>query len=68
MLPPVLCPYCGGTTRLMSVLSSISILEHYLCNSCSRLSERPKGTDGRAVPLMLSQALSKPAVPPSIAR
>ena len=58
MLQPVLCPYCDGTASIMSVVSSISIFEYYVCDSCARLSERPKGTDGRAVPLMIRRGPS----------
>jgi hypothetical protein len=53
MVLPVLCPYCHGPATLMSVVSSISLFDYYVCDSCARLSERPKGISGRAVPLMI---------------
>jgi hypothetical protein len=65
MAPTVLCPYCDGVASLMSVVTSVSIFEYYVCSSCTRLSERPKGTSGRAVPLMVRPAFRKPAGPKS---
>jgi hypothetical protein len=66
MPPTVICPYCQETAALLSTVSSISFFDYYLCDTCSRLSERPKGTAGPPVPLTALQDPNAPATDPPI--
>jgi hypothetical protein len=52
------CPHCQGPTKLLSVLSGISVLDYYVCEVCGNVLELPKGAKGTLQPLA-SQPASK---------
>ena len=45
------CPHCQGPTKLLSVLSDISVVDYYVCEVCDHVLERPKGSMGTLQPL-----------------
>ena len=45
------CPHCQGPTKLLSVLSDISVVDYYVCEVCDHVLERPKGSIGTLQPL-----------------
>jgi len=45
------CPHCQGPTKLLSVLSDISVMDYYVCEVCSHVLELPKGATGTLQPL-----------------
>ena len=45
------CPHCQGSTKLLSVLSDISVVDYYVCEVCSHVLELPKGAIGTLQPL-----------------
>ena len=51
MLTPVTCPHCQGSASLLEVVSSICRTDIYQCNSCGRVSERPKGVSESPIPI-----------------
>jgi hypothetical protein len=46
-----ICPHCQGPTKLLSVLSDISLLDYYVCEVCGNVLELPKGAVGTLQPL-----------------
>ena len=55
------CPHCQGPTKLLSVLSDISVVDYYVCEVCDHVLERPKGSVGTLQP-HASQEPIAPAV------
>jgi len=53
MLP---CPYCQGPVKPLPTLNSVSFIDFFQCEGCAKISERPKGTDGNLVPLLVSSS------------
>ena len=58
----LLCPYCQGPATPLSMLSSISFIDFFQCEGCAKISERPKGTTGRPLPLLISLCIPPPRV------
>ena len=50
------CPNCQGSTKLLSILSDISVADYYVCEVCTTVLERPKGTVGVLQPLAIQPA------------
>jgi len=46
------CPYCGGGTQLLSVVSSVSVVDYYACVACDKISERSKDSPAEPIPLI----------------
>jgi hypothetical protein len=46
------CPYCQRELKAMAVLNALSPIDFFSCVACAKLSERPKGSDGRPLPVV----------------
>jgi hypothetical protein len=58
------CPHCQGPTKLLSVLSDISVVDYYVCEVCDLVLERPKGSIGTLQPLAIqTEPLASPTAP-----
>lgn len=49
----LLCPHCQGQVTALPVLNSVSPSDFFLCAACAKVSERPKGANGRLLPLLV---------------
>ena len=49
----LLCPHCQGEVTALPVLNSVSPIDFFLCVACAKVSERPKGANGRLLPLLI---------------
>lgn len=56
------CPYCGAAANLLPVISSVSVVDYYDCQTCHKISEKPKGVSGEPGPLPLLTSRPHPAV------
>ena len=54
------CPYCQGLTKPLPMLNLVSVVEFFQCEGCARISERPKGTAGDPLPLLITFAIAQP--------
>lgn len=51
----LLCPHCQDKLTALAILNSVSReVDFFLCVACSKVSERPKGSNGRPVPLFVT--------------
>ena len=57
----LLCPYCQGTAKPLPVLNSISLIDLFQCESCAKISERPKGENGQPIRVLVRVNLTQPA-------
>jgi len=55
-----LCPYCQGSAARLYVLSSVSSLDFFQCQACSKISERPKGDAGHPSRIPSGRLLTPP--------
>jgi hypothetical protein len=63
----LLCPYCQSEVTALPILNSVSPIDFFLCVACAKLSERPKGANGRPLPLLVRQPKLQPTRQPRAA-
>jgi hypothetical protein len=55
------CPYCGAAASLLQVISSVSVVDYFDCQTCHKISEKPKGVSGEPEPLLMLSSNHRPA-------
>jgi len=56
----LLCPHCLGSVKLLTVLSSVSLIDYFQCEACGKVSERPKDATGQPIPVWGQNLASPP--------
>ena len=58
MRPQLPCPYCQAPATQMPVISDVSVVDFFLCESCGKVSERSKDAALAGAPLSPSPLAS----------